>query len=284
MPRSGLTRRYKTCFTGSVYNGLEGWTKVVCRKTIAALWVLVIGTGLAGTSLIAQTTPDEILRIVKKIDELHRSKSSYAEFDMKIVTPHWTRTLDLEAWSVGMDKTFIRIRAPKKEKGVSTLRVEGEMWNYLPKTSKIIKVPPSMMMGSWMGSDFTNDDLVKEFSLLEDYSYERAYPDDAVDSLIYIRATPREDLPVVWGEILVAVSASDSIPVWEQYYDEKGRPLRRMSYYDMTIFSGRKVPATMEMVPQTKDGHKTVLHYKTLELDIPIDDDIFSLRNLRADD
>ena len=267
-----------------MYNWLEGWTKVVRRKTIAALWVLAIGTSLAGPSLSAQTTPEEILRIVKKIDELHRSKSSYAEFDMKIVTPHWTRTLDLQAWSMGMDKTFIRIRAPKKEKGVSTLRVAGEMWNYLPKTSKIIKVPPSMMMGSWMGSDFTNDDLVKEFSLLEDYSYERAYPEDAVDSLIYIRATPREDLPVVWGEILVAVSASDSIPVWEQYYDERGRPLRRMSYYDIQIFSGRKVPAIMEMVPQTKEGHKTVLHYRTLELDIPIDDDIFSLRNLRADD
>ena len=104
---------------------------------------------------------------------------------------------------------------PKHDaEAVSTLRIAGEMWNYLPKTSKVIKVPPSMMMGSWMGSDFTNDDLVKEFSLLEDYSYQRVYPEDGADSLIYIRATPREDLPVVWGEILVAVSASDSIPVW----------------------------------------------------------------------
>ena len=89
---------------------------------------------------------------------------------------------------------------------------------------------------------------------------------------------------MVWGEILVAVNATDSLPVWEQYFDEKGQPIRRMSYYDMQTFSGRRVPAVMEMVPQTKDGHKTVLHYKSLRLDIPIDDDIFSLRNLRAGD
>lgn len=251
---------------------------------MAALWVWAVWTGLGTPPLRAQTTPEDILRIVRKIDELHRSKSSHAEFEMRITTPHWTRTLELEAWSVGMDKTFIRIHAPKKEKGVSTLRVQGEMWNYLPKTSKVIKVPPSMMMGSWMGSDFTNDDLVKEFSLLEDYSYERAFPAGATDSLIYIRAIPREDLPVVWSEILVAVNVTDSLPVWEQYFDEKGQPIRRMTYRDTRIFSGRKIPAIMEMVPQTKEGHKTVLHYKSLILDIPIDDDIFSLRNLRAAD
>ena len=110
--------------------------------------------------------------IIKKVDQLYRSKTSSSSMEMEIVTPHWQRTLAMNAWTEGMDKTFFRITSPKKEQGVATLRVENEMWNYLPKTNKVMKVPPSMMMSSWMGSDFTNDDLVKEFSLFEDYSYE----------------------------------------------------------------------------------------------------------------
>lgn len=101
-----------------------------------------------------------VREIVKQIDELYRSESSYSELEMEIITPHWERTLKMKAWSKGMEKTFIRILAPAKEKGMVTLRIGNEMWNYLPKTNKVIKVPPSMMMSSWMGSDFTNDDLV----------------------------------------------------------------------------------------------------------------------------
>ena len=123
---------------------------------------------------------------------------------MEIVTPHWQRTMAMDAWSIGMDKTFIRIKSPAKDKGIATLRIENEMWNYLPKTNKVIKVPPSMMMSSWMGSDFTNDDLVREFSLFEDYSYEMIRPENAVDSLLYVNCIPREDLPVVWGNVVIA--------------------------------------------------------------------------------
>ncbi len=227
---------------------------------------------------------DTLDAIVRRIDELHRSNSSYAEIEMQIVTPHWSRTLEMEAWSIGKTRTFIRIHSPKKERGVSTLRIHNEMWNYLPKTNKVIKVPPSMMMASWMGSDFTNDDLVKEYSLFDDYAYERAHPDDADPELVYIRFVPRDDLPVVWREIVVAVEPNDLIPVWEQYNDEKGEPIRRMTYSEVGEFSGRLVPAVLEMVPQTKEGHRTVIRYRTLELDVDVDEDVFSLRHLRAVD
>ena len=122
-----------------------------------------------------EPTPD-VETIIKRIDQLYRSETSEAEMEMHIVTPHWERTLAMHVWTEGMDKTFIRITAPKKEQGVATLRIGNEMWNYLPKTNKVMKIPPSMMMGSWMGSDFTNDDLVRESSMLEDYTYQFVTP------------------------------------------------------------------------------------------------------------
>jgi outer membrane lipoprotein-sorting protein len=224
----------------------------------------------------------DINAIIDQIDKLYRSKSSYSEFEMDIVTPHWERTLSMVGWSEGMKKTFIRIESPAKEKGMTTLRIGNEMWNYLPKTNKVIKIPPSMMMSSWMGSDFTNDDLVKEFSLFEDYKYEEVKPKDAIDSLVYINCVPRPDLPVVWGSVTVAATRKGHLPVWQKYYDEKGKLMRTMYYRDVKTFDRRTIPTVMEIVPETKEGHKTVIRYVDIKFNIKLDQDIFSLRNLRS--
>jgi len=201
---------------------------------------------------------------------------------MEIVTPHWQRTLAMDSWTEGMDKTFIRITSPLKEKGVATLRIDNEMWNFLPKTNKVMKIPPSMMMSSWMGSDFTNDDLVKEFSLFDDYTYELATVGDAVDSLVYINCIPREDLPIVWGNIIIAVTRESHLPVWQRFYDEKGKLMRVMTYSEVKRFGNRRLPAVMDMVPQNKEGHKTVIRYTEIDFNIKGDESIFSLRNLRS--
>jgi outer membrane lipoprotein-sorting protein len=247
----------------------------------ALLLFMIISLPAAASEEIQQK---DVKKIIRYVDQLYRSQSSYSELEMEIVTPHWQRTLAMKAWTKGTEKTFIRITAPKKEQGVATLRIENEMWNYLPKTNKVIKIPPSMMMSSWMGSDYTNDDLVKEFSLFEDFTYELMDVEDSSESLILINCIPHEDLPVVWGNIVTAVTEEDSLPVWQKYYNEKGELMRVLRYSDVQQFSGRTIPATMEMIPTNKEGHKTIIRYLKLEFDPKLDEEVFSLRNLRAVD
>jgi outer membrane lipoprotein-sorting protein len=233
-------------------------------------------------SLPAQQPAHDIVEIMTRMDELYRSESSYSEVEMNIVTPNWQRTLNMKIWTQGMDKTFIRILSPKKEKGMGTLRIGNEMWNYLPKTNKIMKIPPSMMMGSWMGSDFTNDDLVEEFTYIDDYTVEWARIESPEDGVLYIKAIPREDLPVVWGHLVMAVRESDYIPLWEKYYDEKGRLMRTLVFSDVQDYSGRLLPSTMKVIPENKEGHSTEVRYTSAVFDRDIEEDIFSLRNLRS--
>ena len=223
----------------------------------------------------------DVKAIVKRMDELYRSETSQTNMEMQIVTPHWERTLALEVWTQGMDRTFILITSPKKEKGVATLRIGNEMWNYLPKTNKVMKVPPSMMMGSWMGSDFTNDDLVKESSMVDDYTYEVITPADAQPDHLYIQLLPKEDSPIVWGKLIVAIRVSDRIPVWQHFYDEAGRLTRVMNFKDVKSFDGKTIPSVMEMMPQNKEGHKTVVRFVDAEFDKGIDEKIFTRRNLQ---
>ena len=244
--------------------------------------MIVIIITFSGLIFSQEYSDEKVTRIVQSIDELYRSSSSYSELEMEVVTPQWQRTLDMKAWTEGKEKTFIRITAPAKEQGVATLRIKNEMWNYLPKINKVIKIPPSMMMSSWMGSDFNNDDLVNEFSLISDYHYKLIHPADAADSLFYVECVPKPDLPIIWGKVVITVRKMDYIPVQEKYYDEKGNIMRVMNYKDIKIFDGRKIPAIMELIPQNKTGHKTVLKYLDAQFNIPLDKDIFSLRNLHA--
>ena len=223
----------------------------------------------------------DVETIVKRIDQLYRSETSYADMEMRIVTPHWERTLAMTVWTQGMRKTFIRITAPKKEQGVATLRIGNEMWNYLPKTNKTMKIPPSMMMGSWMGSDFTNDDLVRESSMLNDYTYQYVTPEDASPDHLYIQLVPKEDSPIVWGKIVVAVKDGSLIPVWQRFYDEKGNLMRVMNFKEIKTFGDKTVPSVMEMIPQNKEGHKTVVRWLNASFDSDIDDKIFTRRNLQ---
>jgi outer membrane lipoprotein-sorting protein len=247
---------------------------------------LVAGLALALCSPAAirpQASADqEAERVVKRIDDLYRSSSSEALVEMQIVTSHWERTLRIRAWSQGKEKTFLRILEPKKEAGIATLRIGNEMWNFLPDIDKVIKIPPSMMMSSWMGSDLTNDDLVKEFTFLESYHFSLVSVDHPEPDLVYVQCVPKEGLPIVWGKVILAARRDDSLPVWEKYYDDRGNLVREMTFGEVKAFGKRRIPSVMELFPTTKPGQKTVLRYLEAKFDIPLNPEIFTLRNLHG--
>ena len=251
---------------------MSKFSKTLIFLLLLSLWFTLNSQGVQG----------DAKEIVKKMDELYRSNSSFAKMEMEIVTPHWQRTLKLDAWSLGMDKTFIRILSPKKERGIATLRIDNEMWNFLPKTNKVMKVPPSMMMGSWMGSDFTNDDLVKEYTFLEDYIFELTEVEAAEAGVVYVKCTPKEGLPIIWGHIIIAVKENSYLPIRQKNYDEKGKLMRETVFKDVKKFGNREIPSVMELIPHNKEGNKTIVRYVEAKFDIKIDKGTFSLRNLRS--
>ena len=213
-----------------------------------------------------------------KMDELFRSKSSVSMIKMKIITPNWQRTLEMKSWTIGMDDTFIRVLSPRKDRGVATLKKGKEMWNFFPKINKVIKVPPSMMMGSWMGSDFTNDDLVREVSLAKEYQVTKK----AEGKNYRLTLIPKKDTVTVWGKIEFIVNQQTLLPLEQSYYNEKGDKVRSMLFSNIKSFSGKKMPSVMTMIPLNKTGHKTVIEYVEAEFDLDLGDNIFTLRNLQT--
>jgi hypothetical protein len=243
--------------------------------------VVFAGAALAAALLArAGETPD-VREIVAKIDRLYRQQSSYVVIRMEITTPHWQRTLLLKAWSEGMEKFLARILEPKKEAGIASLKIGTEMWNYLPKIGKVIKIPPSMMMGAWMGSDFTNDDLVKEYTFVDDYSF-RLLPGSGNSEPLLIECIPKPKVPVVWGKIIIGVARDGYLPVFQRYFDEKGQLVREIVFREIKDFGGHRMPSVMEVVSLVKKGNKTVIRYLEADFRTPLPRDVFSLSALQA--
>ena len=225
----------------------------------------------------------DALAVIDRVDRLLRGDSSRGVATMEVVTEHWERRMTMEIWSLGTDYSLVRLRAPQREAGTATLKAEDDIWNYLPKVDRTIKIPASMMGGSWMGSHFTNDDLVKETRLIEDYDIELAFDGDDADGVAVweFRLTPKPEAAVVWGHIVYRIRQGDDMPLWTKFYDEDGELARTMEHGEYAEFGGRLVPGVMDMYPADRPGERTTVRYEELEFDVDIGRSFFSLRNLQ---
>ena len=193
--------------------------------------------------------------------------------------------MKLKAWSLGKEYSLFIITYPPKDRGVATLKAEQDIWNYLPRVNRVIRVPTSMMMANWMGSHFTNDDLVKESRMSEDYDAEITFEGERDGFNVYdIALLPKPDAPVVWGRIEITVIQDTLIPTRSFYYDEDGNLSRTMIFDDVKTLGGRLVPATMILIPEDKPEEKTVITYDSLELGLGLKTDFFSRATLTRKD
>lgn len=239
-------------------------------------------TLIAASLFSFNTFAQDVAEIIRRADEKFRGESSRGQTTMIIERPNWSREISMKTWSLGNDYSMIYITAPAKEKGQVFLKRENEMWNWVPTIERMIKIPPSMMMQSWMGSDFTNDDLVRESSLEKDYNHKLLGGETIEGYQCYkIELVPKPDAPVVWGKILMWVSKNEYHWLKAEYYDEDENLVNIEILSDIKKMDDREMPTQLEMIPADKAGHKTVLIFDAIEFDVDLDESFFSQQNMR---
>lgn len=219
--------------------------------------------------------------IVKKADEKAKGKTSISHISIQIIRPGWTREMSVKAWTKGNELSMILVLAPAKEKGVVFLKRKKEVWNWIPSIERNIKMPPSMMSQSWMGTDFTNDDLVKEASVLEDYNH--SFLEDVVidgRNCYKIQLIPKPKSAVVWGKVIMCIDKKDFMMLHAEYFDEDKTLINIMHCSEIKMLGGRLLPARMEMIPAGKKGNKTVMINNSLSFDVPLADSFFTTQNI----
>ncbi len=234
-----------------------------------------------GTQAPSPEDPAFIPWVLDGVDDMYRGRSSHGLMEMKVKTKHWTRAIAMESWSLGEDYSLVRIVAPKKERGTATLKAKDDLFTYLNKTGRTIKITGAMMGSSWMGSHLTNNDLVREHRLADTFTYRRATERETPDTYVF-ELTPKADAAVVWGRVDVRVRRADLLPTEQIFYDEELEPARKMTFADYTELGGRTVPSRMRVEPLDGSGEFTEVVQRKLELDVDIDASFFNLQKLRT--
>ncbi len=242
---------------------------------------LVLGFSLILTGILysssAHAAESEASRIIRKGEKILRGNSTQALMTMIIQRPSYSRTLELRSWTVGNKQALVEILAPHKELGVSSLRVETNMWNYLPKVDQVVRVPTSLMLQPWMGSDFTNDDLMKASSLVRDYTHKIVKKDKSGTLIV---CTPKPGAPVVWGK-LEYWARPDSLPTKQKFYDEDGQWVRTITFDRFKKMDDRIIPTRMSVQLAEEPKNRTVVTYHKILYDKKIDSELFQTEKLR---
>ena len=225
--------------------------------------------------------PDTAL-LLQRVEQSLEGSSSVGTMTMAIETTKWSRTLKMKVWSKGRDYALVRVLdGGPREIGMMTLKREHQLWNYLPQAGRVMKLPSGMLGDSWMGSDFTNDDLVRGSSLVHDFDAK------VTGTLVHdkhnawrLELVPRASATVVWDKIEMILDRSTCVPLVERFFDENGQVARTMTFGDLRTIGWRRFPARLTVTP-AETGRETVVSYDTIDFDVDVADDTFSLHRLQ---
>jgi len=220
--------------------------------------------------------------IVKRADDKMRGeKSSYSEMTMKIVRPSWERSVSFKSWGKGTELSLVYITSPARDKGQSFLKIKREMWSWNPQINRTVKLPASMLSQGWMGSDFTNDDLLNQRSVVVDYTH-KIVGEEKVDNVVCfkIELLPKPEAPVVWGKMNLWISKEHDLILKTEYYDEEGYLVKTELAHTLKTMDNRLMPTVYELIPADEQGNKTIVTMDKIQFNIPIEDKFFSIQNM----
>lgn len=220
--------------------------------------------------------------VIKSDSKLQGEKSSYSEMTMSIVRPKYERSIQIKSWTEGNKKSLALITAPVKEKGQTFLKNDENMWSWNPVIQRLIKLPPSMMSQGWMGSDYSNDDILKESSIVKDYTH-KITGSEIVDKLdcYVIELIPLEKSDVIWGKIILWISKDEYLGLKAEYYDEDGLLVKTHLAHTIKKFDNRSLPSIMEIIPADEPGNKTIVTITDMKFNISIGENFFTQQNMK---
>jgi len=222
-------------------------------------------------------------QIIEKADRNMQGESSISTMTMTIKRPSWERTVGFKNWAKGTALAMTLVTEPAKEKGQAFLKRGNDMWNYIPSIGRLVKLPPSMMSQGWMGSDYTNDDILNESSLVSDYTHELLGQEDFQGYKCYkINMIPLESSNIVWGKIITWVSSADFLFLKSEYYDENQALVRTETAGEIKTMDGRIIPTRMEIIPADEPQNRTIVVIRSMDFDVKIDDGFFSQQNMKT--
>ncbi len=230
----------------------------------------------------AQDGAPDVDQVSETLDTLWTSDASIARVELSVVRPRGTRTLRMKVWTRGTTRALVVVESPERERGTATLRRDRNLWTYLPRVARTMRVPPSMMLSSWMGSDFTNDDLTQSASYREDFN--GTIIGHSRDGHGWVlRYDAKEGVVGLWKRVDFIINADGTLPILAKYYDRRMRLARTLRFDQVREMGGRRIPTRLTLSPEDRPDEHTELTYLDIEFDAHVPSSTFSLTELERD-
>jgi hypothetical protein len=233
-------------------------------------------------ALSSMTNAQDASEIVKKAEDKMLGESNYTEMTMTIVRPRWEREVSFKSCTKGKEYSMTLVTAPAKEKGQTFMKRQNDLWSWNPSISRLVKMPPSMMSQGWMGSDFSNDDVLQETSFSKDFNH-KIIGSEPIDGheCYKIELTPKEGKTVIWGKIIVWISKDDYLQLKIRYFDDENFPVKTEIASEVKMMDGRKIPTKFTLIPEEEPGHKTIVKMNKIKFNINVSTTFFSQQNMK---
>lgn len=250
--------------------------RIIKHNSIVILFGMLFS--LCFSSPVSAQNPAEIL---DRMENVMRGESNYAEMTMQIKRPRFEREISIRSWMLGREYSMILITAPSRDRGTAFLMRESDIWNYDPRVDRTLRLPSSMMSQAWMGSDFTNDDLVRDSDIIDDFEHTLLRTETYADREAYvIELKPKPGTPIVWGKVLMWICKEAYVQLRVENFDQRGELANTMKLDEIKTFGDRNLPARITVIPANKENEKTVLTYQKLEFDIDVSPGFFTQQNM----
>ncbi len=238
---------------------------------------------LSGIFMMPSASGQDATEIVRKADQKFLGeKSSYSVMTMTIKRPKWQRSLTFKNWTKGSRFALTLVTEPASESGQSFLKVNNEMWNWNPTINRVTKLPPSMMSQGWMGSDISNDDILKESSIVTDYTHTLTGKEKVDGTDCYrIDLIPKENAAVVWGKIVKWISTKGYDQLKTEYYDEDMNLVKTEKAGELKKMDDRIIPTYFEVIPADRPGNITTARITSIHFNLFLEDSFFSQQNMK---
>ena len=118
--------------------------------------------------------------------------------------------------------------------------------------------------------------------MVEDYEHHFA-GDTIIDNrhCYKISFYPKPNTAVVWSRLLVCIDKNELIELYTEFFDEDGKLINTMKADDIKMMDGRIIPTHLVMIPTNKKNQKTEIFYHTILFDKKMNEDLFTIENMK---
>jgi outer membrane lipoprotein-sorting protein len=242
---------------------------------------LIIFIPILVTTIAMSQTPPTGEEILKRVDANIGSDNKIATAEMIIHGRRGSRSIKSKSWIYGVEKSYTEYLAPAREAGTKMLKLEDQLWTYIPSTDRTIKISGHMLRQSVMGSDLSYEDMMEDPELLNLYNANIIEESAYLERPCWVLELTAKVDDISYHSRKIWVDKERYVSLKEERFARSGKLLKVFEVQDVRSIQNRWVPVHMVFKDALKSGKGTEYFIESIQFNADIPEALFTKASLR---